>query len=97
MVNASDTLADEASTGAQRAATALEDARLTGLLDGERDVHVSFRAPRALVEAARRISGAKRPTDLGLIALALAAQEDPVAAYLKRTRGALGSDHKLEY
>jgi hypothetical protein len=32
---------------------ALEDARAAGLLDGEKTDHVSFRAPKALIEAAR--------------------------------------------
>ncbi len=78
------------------ARVALEDARSAGLLDGERSEHVSFRAPRALVEAARKASGVTSTTELGLLALATLAQPDPVAQYMTRHRGALGKDHTLE-
>ena len=40
------------------ATAALEDARDAGLLEGGKTTHVSFRAPPALVEAAKRESGA---------------------------------------
>jgi hypothetical protein len=53
------------------AASALEDARQAGLLDGEKT--------------------------LGLLALAILAQPDPVAAFLKRSGGRLGESHTLEY
>jgi hypothetical protein len=79
------------------AAVVLEEARRAGLLDGERTEHVSFRAPKALLDAARRESGATKPTELGILALAMLAQPDPVAKFLKETRGILGPDHKLEY
>lgn len=79
------------------AAVALEDARQAGLLDGERTEHVSFRAPKALVEAAKRESGTSKPTELGLLALAVLAQPDPTAAFLKANRGKLGPDHELDY
>jgi hypothetical protein len=79
------------------AAAVLEDARRAGLLDGERTEHVSFRAPPALIAAARRESGASSPTALGILALATLAQPDPVATLLKRTRGSLGETHKLDY
>ncbi len=75
----------------------LEEARRAGLLDGDRTQHVSFRAPKALVEAAKRESGATKPTELGLLALAMLAQPDPTAKFLKRSRGRLGADHQLEY
>lgn len=75
----------------------LEEARGLGLLDGEKSEHVSFRAPPALVEAAKRETGVKSTTELGLLAFALLARPDPVAAYMKRNRGKLGADHKLEY
>jgi hypothetical protein len=75
----------------------LEDARRAGLLDGDKTEHVSFRAPRALVEAARRETGIDSPTELGILALATLAQPDPVAEFLKRTKGALGLGHKLDY
>jgi len=54
-------------------------------------------AAKALVEAAKRKSGATRPTELGLLALAMLAQPDPAANYLKKTRGRLGADHQLDY
>jgi hypothetical protein len=79
------------------AAAVLEDARRAGLLDGEKTEHVSFRAPPALIAAARRESGVKSPSALGILALATLAQPDPVAILLKRTRGSLGETHKLDY
>lgn len=79
------------------AVTALEEARRAGLLDGEKTEHVSFRAPKALIEAAKRESGVTRPTELGLLALATLAQPDPTAKFLKETRGELGTDHQLDY
>ena len=81
---------------ALRAAAVLEDARRAGLLDGDKTEHLSFRAPPALIEAARRESGAGSPTELGILALAALAQPDPVAAFLKRTKGALGKTHALD-
>jgi hypothetical protein len=75
----------------------LEEARRAGLLDGDRTEHLSFRAPKALIEAAKRESGATRPTELGLLALAMLAQPDPTANFLKATRGKLGADHALDY
>ena len=75
---------------------ALEDAQRAGLLDGEKTEHLSFRAPKALIEAAKRESGVELPTDLGILALATLAQPDPVAAFLKRTHGKLGAGHTLE-
>jgi hypothetical protein len=75
----------------------MEEARRAGLLDGERTEHVSFRAPRALLEAARRESGVTSPTELGLLALATLAQPDPAAAFMRRSRGSLGPGHELDY
>jgi len=80
-----------------RAAVVLEEARRAGLLDGERSEHVSFRAPKALIEAAMRESGVCKPTELGLLALAMLAQPDPTASFLTKTRGKLGADHQLDY
>ncbi|MEO8559372.1 MAG: hypothetical protein ABI439_09940, partial [Rhodospirillales bacterium] len=68
------------------AALAIEDARRAGLLEGDSTEHLSFRAPKALIDAAMRESGATRPTELGLLALATLAQPDPAANFLKRTR-----------
>jgi|HubBroStandDraft_6_1064221.scaffolds.fasta_scaffold345125_2 hypothetical protein len=79
------------------AATVMEEARRAGWLDGERTEHVSFRAPKALIEAAMRESGMTKPTELGLLALATLAQPDPMAKFLKDTRGKLGADHQLDY
>jgi hypothetical protein len=78
------------------AAAAVEDAQRAGLLDGERTEHVSFRAPRALVEAARRETGIQSTTELGIAALASLARPDPVAAFMKRTRGRLAGLPKIE-
>ncbi len=78
-------------------AAVLEEARRAGLLDGEKTAHLSFRVPEALVEAAKRETGVDSPTALGILALALLAQPDPVAKFMKRTSGRLGKDHSLEY
>jgi len=43
--------------------TVLDDARGAGLLDGGKTEHVSFRAPGALVETARREIGINSPTE----------------------------------
>lgn len=85
-------------TGKRSVASAVMDqARRAGLLDGDKTEHVSFRAPKALIEAAMRESGVTRPTELGILALAMLAQPDPTAKFLKETRGVLGSDHLLDY
>jgi hypothetical protein len=76
---------------------AFESARAAGLLEGERTTHFSFRAPRALVDAAMRETGVTSPSELGILALAAMAQPDPVAAFMRETRGRLGKDHKLDY
>jgi hypothetical protein len=52
-------------TASTHASVVLEEARRAGLLDGEKSEHVSFRAPKALIEAARRESGATKLTGLG--------------------------------
>ena len=78
-------------------ASVLEEARRGGLLDGDKSEHVSFRAPPALVEAAKRETGVSSTSELGVLALAMLAQPDPVAALMRRTRGKLGEDHTLEY
>ena len=82
---------------ATNASVVLDEARRAGLLDGEKTEHVSFRAPKALIDAARRESGAAKLTELGILALAMVAQPDPAANFLKKTRGKLGADHKLDY
>jgi len=46
----------------------LEEARRAGLLEGEKTEHVSFRAPPALVEAAKREAGISSTSDLGILA-----------------------------
>ena len=67
----------------------MAEARSAGLLDGERAEHLSFRAPEALVAAAKRQTGIESTTELGIAALAALAQPDPVAAFLRRTAGRL--------
>jgi len=81
----------------QRTRTILNDARDAGLLDGEKSEHLSFRAPAALIEAARRETGIHSPTELGILALATLAQSDPVVEYIKHNYGALGKSHDLEF
>src|ERR1700761_6749820 len=71
------------------AAIAVAEASRAGWLEGGHTQHVSFRAPKALVEAAMREAGATSPTEFGLAALALLAQPDPLAAYFKESFGAL--------
>ncbi len=93
--NASQRAAEQA--GPIHAAIVMDEARRAGLLDGEKTEHVSFRAPKALLDAARRESGVTRPTELGLLALAMLAQPDPAAKFLTERRGALGPDHQLDY
>ncbi len=77
-------------------AALLDEARQAGLLDDKTE-HVSFRAPKALVEAAKRATGLQSTTELGLVALAALARPDPVALAMRRTRGSLGPSHTLEY
>lgn len=83
--------------GVVRFASVLEEARRTGLLDGDKTEHVSFRAPPALVNAAKREAGVSSVSELGVLALAMLAQPDPVAAFFRDTEGQLGQDHDLEY
>ena len=78
-------------------ASVLEEARRAGLLDGDKSEHVSFRAPPALVAAAKREAGVSSTSELGVLALAMLAQPDPIAAFFRRTEGQLGPDHDLEY
>lgn len=78
-------------------ASVLEEARRAGLLDGEKTEHVSFRAPPALVAAAKRETGVSSTSELGVMALAMLAQPDPITAFFRRTEGRLGLDHDLEY
>ena len=75
----------------------VDAARRAGLLDDDASEHLSFRAPKALVDAAKRESGLSSPTELGIVALSMLAEPDPVIEYLKRTRGALGGDAELDY
>ncbi len=77
-------------------AALMEEARQAGLLDDKTE-HVSFRAPKALGDAATRETGLRSTTELGLVALAALARPDPVAAAMRRTRGSLGPSHTLEY
>jgi hypothetical protein len=74
----------------------LQEARQAGLLDDKTE-HVSFRAPKALIDAAKKETGLQSTTELGLVALATLARPDPVAQALRRSRGTLGPAHTLEY
>ena len=78
-------------------ASVLDEARRAGLLEGEKTEHVSFRVPPALLEAAKREAGVSSTSELGVLALAMLARPDPVAAFFRRTEGQLGPDHDLEY
>ncbi len=77
-------------------ATLVEEARQAGLLDGERTEHMSFRVPAALLEAARRETGIRSPTELGIAALAALAQPDPAVAYMLRHEGCLAGLPPIE-
>ena len=77
-------------------AALIDEAREAGLLD-DKTGHARFRAPRALIEVAKRETGLRPATELGLAALALLARPDPVAAAMKRTRGTLGPSHTPEH
>ena len=77
-------------------ASVLEEARRAGLFDGEKTEHVSFRVSPALLAAAKREAGVNSTSELGVLALALLARPDPVAAFFRRTEGRLGPDHDLE-
>ena len=77
-------------------AAVVEEARQSGLLDGAESEHVSIRVPPALLKAAKREAGITSTEELGMVALALLAQSDPVAAFLNRTSGQLGPDHDLD-
>jgi len=80
------------------AALFLEEARQAGLLDGEKSEHISFRAPKALVEAAMREAGVTSMTALGILGLAMLAQQtDPAAKFMLENYGALGPDHTLDF
>ena len=82
--------------GQRIAATAVEDARQAGLLAGGDTEHLSLRVPRLLLEEARRQSGITSPTQLGIAALALLAQPDPVAEFMRTTRGELAGLPPIE-
>lgn len=68
-----------------------------GPVDGHRSEHVSFSAPSALIEAAKRGAGVTSTPELCLLGLSLLAQPDPVVSAMRQTRGRLGSHHQLEY
>jgi len=87
---------EAASRASTVAVAVLEEASRAGLLDSTTE-HVSFRVPKALLEAAKRETGLASTTELGLVALATLARPDPVSEAMKRTRGKLGTRHTLEY
>lgn len=69
----------------------------SGLARGRSDPACQLPAPQALVDAAMREAGVTSPTELGVAALAMIAQPDPVAAFFKESFGALGPDFDLDY
>ena len=77
-------------------AAALTEAHAAGLFDAEETVEVRFRAPVALVDAAMIACRAASEEDMGVLALAVLAQSDPVITFLRTGRGALGEGHRLE-
>lgn len=77
-------------------AAVLEEASRSGLLDDPQSETVSVRVPSALVDAAKRETGIDSTVELATIALALLAQPDPVANFLRRTAGRLGPDYDLD-
>jgi hypothetical protein len=87
---------DQPSVSRRVAASAVEDAREAGLLSGDKTEHLSLRVPPRLLEAARRRSGITSPTELGIAALALLAQIDPVAEFMQATRGELADIPEIE-
>lgn len=76
---------------------AVADARRAGLLDGRKVEHVSFRLPKALVEAAQRETGIRSKTELGIASFSMLAQPDPAVAFQVANFGLLGEDFDLEY
>ena len=75
---------------------AVAAARTAGLLEGGRSEHISFRAPAALIEAAKRLTGIQSTTELGIAALAVLAQPDPFTEFMIRNRGALAGIEPIE-
>jgi hypothetical protein len=73
------------------------NARRSGVLGGAKTQPVSFHAPAALVEAAKRETGISSTSELGMLGLAVLAGPDPVAVFFRRTEGRLGLDHNLEF
>ena len=71
------------------------EAKAAGLMSGKSG-HVSFRAPSALVEAARRRTGIQSMTELGIAALASLALPDPVAEFMRAHDGALAGIDPIE-
>ncbi len=78
-------------------ASAMDEARAAGLLDGGDKEHISVRVPRALLAEAHRLTGLASATELVTAALALSAQGDPVADFMDANFGKLGKDFQLEY
>jgi hypothetical protein len=49
--------------------------------------------PQAVIEAAKREAGVDSEAELDTALAVMLARPDPVAAYMKRTRGRLGKNH----
>jgi hypothetical protein len=76
---------------------ALTIAAEAGLLDGAKTEVVRGRMPRALVEKARRASGARSVTELIEVALANLAVADEYPDWLLAQRGTIGREIELEF
>jgi len=72
---------------ALRHARIIEAARERGLLPARKDQNIGFRAPAALVEAAKRSTGITENTELLTFALAVLAVEDDFGERLLARKG----------
>jgi hypothetical protein len=57
----------------------------------------TYDLPPAVIEAAMREAGSVSPNEFDAAIAAMLAQPDPVGTFLKRTRGRLGTTHRLKY
>ena len=84
----------EADMAMTRAAPGTKKAR-AGAASGPAQAPGSAPLLASVLEEARR-AGLLDASELGVLALALLARPDPVAAFFRRTEGRLGLDHDLE-
>jgi hypothetical protein len=81
----------------ERFQEALAIAKEAGLLCGAKTEVVRGRMPRALVEKAKKTSGARSDTELIEIALANLAVADEYPEWLLLQRGSVGKEVDLEF